>query len=155
MSIAQDERAGLAADLSRLGPDAPTLCKGWTARDLLTHLLLRENDPLAIPGMAVSVFDAVTRTRADKLEASGSFEDLVTRFAHGPGRFSVFRIPGLDSAANSMAYFIHHEDLLRAQPDWHPRELGHRVELRLADIIRRYGRALASPVAPPSAYASR
>ena len=48
MSIAQDERAGLAADLSRLGPDAPTLCKGWTARDLLTHLLLRENDPLAI-----------------------------------------------------------------------------------------------------------
>ena len=104
MSIAQDERAGLAADLSRLGPDAPTLCKGWTARDLLTHLLLRENDPLAIPGMAVSVFDAVTRTRADKLEASGSFEDLVTRFAHGPGRFSVFRIPGLDSAALSLIH---------------------------------------------------
>ena len=53
MSIAQDERAGLAADLSRLGPDAPTLCKGWTARDLLTHLLLRENDPLAVPGRSV------------------------------------------------------------------------------------------------------
>ena len=87
MSIARDERAGLAADLSRLGPEAPTLCKGWMARDLLTHLLLRENDPLAIPGMAVSVFDAVARARADKLEASGSFEDLVARFAHGPGRF--------------------------------------------------------------------
>lgn len=68
MSIAQDERAGLAADLSRLGPDAPTLCKGWTARDLLTHLLLRENDPLAVPGMAVNVFDAVTQARADRLE---------------------------------------------------------------------------------------
>ena len=148
MSIAQDERAGLAADLSRLGPDAPTLCKGWTARDLLTHLLLRENDPLAVPGMAVNVFDAVTQARADRLEASGSFEDLVARFAHGPGRFSVFRIPGLDSAANSMEYFIRHEDLLRAQPDWRPRELGHRAELRLADIIRKYGRALArrSPV---------
>ena len=148
MSIAQDERAGLAADLSRLGPDAPTLCKGWTARDLLTHLLLRENDPLAVPGMAVNVFDAVTQARADRLEASGSFENLVARFAHGPGRFSVFRIPGLDSAANSMEYFIRHEDLLRAQPDWRPRELGHRTELRLADIIRKYGRALArrSPV---------
>ena len=36
----------------------------------------------------------------------------------------------------------------RAQPDWRPRELGHRTELRLADIIRKYGRALArrSPV---------
>lgn len=148
MSIAQDERAGLAADLSRLGLDAPTLCKGWTARDLLTHLLLRENDPLAVPGMAVNVFDAVTQARADRLEASGSFENLVARFAHGPGRFSVFRIPGLDSAANSMEYFIRHEDLLRAQPDWRPRELGHRTELRLADIIRKYGRALArrSPV---------
>ncbi|MSS45528.1 TIGR03085 family protein [Cutibacterium sp. WCA-380-WT-3A] len=148
MSMAQDERATLAADLLRLGPDAPTLCKGWTARDLLTHLLLRENDPLAIPGMAASVFDAITRSRADKLETSGSFEDLVARFAHGPGRFSVFRIPGLDSAANSMEYYIHHEDLLRAQPDWHPRELGHRAELRLAAILRKYGRALArrSPV---------
>lgn len=74
--------------------------------------------------------------------------ELVARFAHGPGRFSVFRIPGLDSAANSMEYFIRHEDLLRAQPDWRPRELGHRTELRLADIIRKYGRALArrSPV---------
>ena len=71
MSMARDERAGLAADLSRLGPDAPTLCEGWTARDLLTHVLLRENDPLAIPGMAVSVFDAVTQARADKMEATG------------------------------------------------------------------------------------
>ncbi|MDO4411937.1 TIGR03085 family metal-binding protein [Cutibacterium sp.] len=148
MSIARDERAGLAADLSRLGPDAPTLCEGWTARDLLTHMLLRENDPLAIPGMAVSIFDVVTHARAEKMEASGSFEDLVARFAHGPGRFSVFRIPGLDAAANSLEYFIHHEDLLRAQPGWQPRHLGQRVELRLAEIIRKYGRALTrrSPV---------
>ncbi|WCC80835.1 TIGR03085 family metal-binding protein [Cutibacterium equinum] len=148
MSLARDERAGLAADLLRLGPDAPTLCEGWSARDLLTHMLLRENDPLAIPGMAVSVFDALTQARADKVEASGSFEDLVVRFAHGPDRFSVFRVPGMDAAANSMEYFIHHEDLLRAQPDWRPRPLGHRVELQLAGIIRKYGRALArrSPV---------
>ncbi|MGK2350095.1 TIGR03085 family metal-binding protein [Cutibacterium sp. V947] len=142
MSIARDERAGLAADLSRLGPDAPTLCEGWTARDLLTHVLLRENDPLAVPGMAVSVFDAVTQARADKLEASGSFEDQVVRFAHGPDRFSIFRIPGMDAAANSMEYFIHHEDLLRAQPGWQPRQLDHRTELGLARIIRKHGRAL-------------
>ena len=148
MSIARDERAGLAADLSRLGPDAPTLCEGWTARDLLTHVLLRENDPLAIPGMAVSVFDAVTQARADKMEASGSFEDLVARFAQGPDRFSIFRVPGMDAAANSMEYFIHHEDLLRAQPGWRPRQLGNRAELQLAGIIRKYGRALTrrSPV---------
>ena len=57
MSLAQSERAGLAGDLDRLGPDAPTLDKGWTTNDLLTHMLLRENDPLAIPGMAVDLLD--------------------------------------------------------------------------------------------------
>ena len=41
MSLAQSERAGLAGDLDRLGPDAPTLDKGWTTNDLLTHMLLR------------------------------------------------------------------------------------------------------------------
>lgn len=148
MSLVRDERAGLAADLSLLGPQAPTLCEGWLARDLLTHLLLRENDPLAIPGMAVSVFDQVTAARARRLEASDDWKGLIRRFAHGPDRLSVFRMPGMDVTANTMEFFIHHEDLLRAQPDWSPRHLGHRAEMELASVLRRQARLLLrrSPV---------
>src|SRR5690606_1471098 len=43
---ASRERAALCDLLSRLGPDQPTLCEGWTTRDLAAHLLLRERRPL-------------------------------------------------------------------------------------------------------------
>lgn len=148
MTLARTERAGLAADLSRLGPDAPTLCEGWTARDLLSHVLLRENDPLAVPGMAWDLFDDVTASRQARLEDSASFPELVARFAAGPKPWSVFRFPGMDRAANSMEYFIHHEDLLRAQPGWTRRDLGHATQTGLARIVSRSGRLLLrrSPV---------
>jgi len=34
MGYSRDERLGLCATLDQVGPDAPTLCAGWTARDL-------------------------------------------------------------------------------------------------------------------------
>ena len=33
------------------GPDAPTLCEGWTTADLAAHLVVRERNPLAGPGI--------------------------------------------------------------------------------------------------------
>ena len=33
MTAAQRERAALVATMSEVGPDSPTLCEGWTARD--------------------------------------------------------------------------------------------------------------------------
>ena len=38
MSHARDERSALVASLRDAGPDAPTLCAGWTTRDLAAHL---------------------------------------------------------------------------------------------------------------------
>lgn len=35
------------------GPDAPTLCEGWTARDLAAHLVVRERRLDAAPGILV------------------------------------------------------------------------------------------------------
>lgn len=148
MSLASTERAALADDLDRFGPAAPTLCRGWLASDLLTHLLLRENDLLAAPGMAVSTFDEITAQRAERLESRHSFAERVDRFRRGPAAWSVFRVPGLDRAANGMEFFIHHEDLLRAQPDWKPRDLGRQTQTHLAKVLSRSGRLLTrrSPV---------
>ena len=33
-------------------------------------------------------------------------------------------LPGMDERVNTVEYFVHHEDVRRAAPDWEPRELG-------------------------------
>jgi D-arabinose 1-dehydrogenase-like Zn-dependent alcohol dehydrogenase len=38
--------------MDEVGPDAPTLCEGWTTYDLAAHLVLREGSPLAVAGIA-------------------------------------------------------------------------------------------------------
>jgi hypothetical protein len=40
-SLAKRERYAIAQTLRNLGPDAPTLCEGWTSFDLLVHLISR------------------------------------------------------------------------------------------------------------------
>ena len=52
-SIADTERAALCDLLDQLGPDAPTLCTGWTTRDLATHLYVRDRNPRAWAGISV------------------------------------------------------------------------------------------------------
>ncbi len=47
------ERKLLADLFDELGPDAPTLLEPWTTRDLAAHLVLREHDYLAAPGLVL------------------------------------------------------------------------------------------------------
>src|SRR6266699_1884879 len=47
------ERAQLSDLLDELGPEAPTLLAPWTTRDMAAHLVLRERDPLADPGLVL------------------------------------------------------------------------------------------------------
>jgi hypothetical protein len=47
---AQAERHALCDLLAETGPDAPTLCEGWTTGDLAAHLLTRERRPDAAAG---------------------------------------------------------------------------------------------------------
>ncbi len=49
--LAQQERQGLCDLFVELGPDAPTLCDGWTASDLAAHLVVRERRPDSGPGL--------------------------------------------------------------------------------------------------------
>jgi uncharacterized protein (TIGR03085 family) len=52
-SLARPERAALLDLLTGVGPDAPTLCEGWTTHDLAAHLVVRERRPHAVPGLVV------------------------------------------------------------------------------------------------------
>ena len=41
-AYARAERTALCDLFLEVGPDAPTLCEGWTTKDLAGHLVIRE-----------------------------------------------------------------------------------------------------------------
>lgn len=121
MSIVHRERAGMVEILRAVGPDAPTLCEGWTTRDLTAHLVVRERRPDALPGLVFGPLASHTARLQNQLGTSTKWEDLVELFASGPPALSVFKF--LDPVASIHEMFVHHEDLRRAQAGWEPREL--------------------------------
>ena len=125
--LAPIERASLCDLLLELGPDEPTLCAGWRTRDLAAHLVLREGRLDAMPGIALKFASGWTN-RVQQSIAGGDFRRLVRRLRTGPPVWSPFRAARLDEAANGIEFFVHHEDLRRAQPDWQPRELAPAVD---------------------------
>jgi uncharacterized protein (TIGR03085 family) len=122
MSYARDERAALCALLDETGPAAPTLCEGWTTLDLAAHLVLREHRPDAGVGMLGGPLAGYTRRLQRKLTSRTPYPRLVETIRNGPPRLSLFGLPGMDERANMVEFFVHHEDVRRAQPGWEPRE---------------------------------
>jgi uncharacterized protein (TIGR03085 family) len=123
MSYSRDERRALCALLDEVGPDAPTLCDGWTTRDLAAHLVLREHRPDAGAGILGGPLAGYTRRAQRRLAERTPYPHLVQIIRTGPPRLSVFGLPGMDARANMVEYFVHHEDVRRAAPGWQPREL--------------------------------
>lgn len=133
--VLRAERAALCDTLERVGPDAPTLCEGWTAADLAAHLVVRERDVTAGPGIVLpGPFARYTRERMERVKRRG-FAAEVARLRDGPPPW--FRGPM--AAPNLAENFIHHEDLRRPQGD-DPRELDDEVTNLLWSMLRRTAR---------------
>jgi uncharacterized protein (TIGR03085 family) len=139
-SHAQDERQSLADDLLRLGPEAETLCAGWQAADLAAHLVIRDRRPDAALGILVRPLAARTARIQDLERRRWSWPELVERVRSGPP-YPV-RLPPLDRIVNTVEYFVHHEDLLRAQPAALPRRISRPLEAVLWSRLRLQGRIL-------------
>jgi len=105
----------------QLGPEAPTLCDGWTNRELAAHLFIRERRPLAAPGIMLEPLSQLVDRSMTAAQERYDFAELVNKLRGGAPVWSPFR--HLDSQLNLLEYFVHHEDVRRAQPDWEPREL--------------------------------
>ncbi|MFD7530996.1 MULTISPECIES: TIGR03085 family metal-binding protein [unclassified Streptomyces] len=119
---AKRERLLLADLLEAVGPEAPTLCRGWTARDLAAHVVVRERRPDAAGGVVLGVL----KNRLDRVQAEYAakpYEELIQLIRTGPPRMSPFGLKQIDEAANTVEFYIHTEDVRRAQPDWSRREL--------------------------------
>jgi uncharacterized protein (TIGR03085 family) len=106
------ERIELCDLFLSLGPDAPTLCEGWTTADLAAHLVVREHDPRSAPGIMSERFAGYTKKLQDAAKAKG-FERNVERIRTGPPLLP-WRLPGLETLFNLNEYFVHHEDVRRA-----------------------------------------
>jgi uncharacterized protein (TIGR03085 family) len=141
-AFARRERAALSDLMDSVGADAPTLCAGWSTYDLAAHLVLREASPLAGLGLVVPPLEKLTDRGMARLRERASYPTLVQRIRQGPPRLSPFALPRVDRAANAVEYFVHHEDVLRAQPGWQRRELDERDQDGLWARLSAMGRVL-------------
>ena len=55
----------------------------------------------------------------------------------------------VDRTMNTLEYFVHHEDIRRAAPDWSPRELTEREQRALWKAISVAGKGLVRPAGVP------
>ena len=147
MSLAADERQAICDLLEELGPDQPTLCGDWTTRDLLAHLLVRERRPDAALGIVVPAAEQHT-AKVQAETARRDFSELIQEFRSGPPIWTVFAIPKLGDRINLFEFYVHNEDIRRAQPEWRPRDLDEDREDALWGGLTSMGKMLfrRSPV---------
>jgi uncharacterized protein (TIGR03085 family) len=125
-TLAASERHQLCNLMDQLGPDAPTLCAGWTTRDLAAHLVVREGRPVAAVGILLPPLARLT-ARVQRSIAERSWPELVDLVRNGPPWWSLMRLGSMGEEINGIEFFVHHEDVRRVGRGW---------ERRAADLYR-------------------
>ena len=138
--MAQSERAALCDTALQVGEDQPTLCGEWTVKELVVHLLVRERSPGAL-GIAIQPLARLNDAEMRRVGKAG-FAELVERLRGGPPLWSPYAVPKVDQVTNTLEFFVHHEDVRRAQDDWEPRALGDDAEKLLWSMVRTAGKQL-------------
>jgi len=136
------ERLELCDLFDELGPSAPTLLDGWTAHDLAAHLVLREHDLVAGPCLVLpGPFQRFAEQRRARLAKRQDFTSLVARIRSGPPA-GFFRIGWVRDMANLNEFFVHHEDVRRANGR-EPRSLAPEMDAALWRNVCRGSRYLS------------
>jgi uncharacterized protein (TIGR03085 family) len=107
------ERANLCDVLEELGPLASTLLPPWTARDIAAHLVLRERDSVAGPGLVLPGAWGRLGERRRQALALTDFAGLTATLRSGPPP-GFFRIRWVRRIPNLNEFFVHQEDIRRA-----------------------------------------
>lgn len=132
MTFARRQRDALVDLMHDVGPFAPTLCEGWRTQELAAHLYVREHRADALPGLASARFASRTgRIQTESLHTLGYL-----------GLLEALRRPGwimrpVDPLVNAPEYFIHHEDVLRANGG--SQSLTAEEQRRLWTVVRLLG----------------
>lgn len=142
MTVAQQERNELSDLFDELGPNEPTLCTGWDTAHLLAHLLVRERRPDAAGGILIPALARRTERVMESIARSAPYHQQVEQLRNGPPKWSPLAIPVLGDRANTAEFYVHHEDVRRAQPDWQPRPTDPAREEALWKTLHLAGRML-------------
>ncbi len=141
VSLAQQERKALCDLFVERGSDAPTLCEGWSTADLAAHLVVRERRPDSGPGLVwpplAGYTDKVRRAVRDRTR----WEKLVETVRSGPPLL----LRPFDGPMNTVEFFIHVEDVRRAQDGWEPRSISPELADALWDRVGPGGMAKKVP----------
>jgi uncharacterized protein (TIGR03085 family) len=116
-TLAAAERHELCNLMEQLGPDAPTLCEGWTTRDLAAHLVIREGRPGAAAGILLPPLAPLT-ARVQRSTAERPWPELLAMVRNGPPWWSLMRLGPLGEKINGIEFFVHHEDVRRIGRGW-------------------------------------
>jgi uncharacterized protein (TIGR03085 family) len=141
MNWARRERQELADLFAAVGPGAPTLDEGWTTKDLAAHLVIRERHPGAALGIVVKALAAHSEHVRLRV-AERPWGDLVDQVRTGPPRWSPTALDAVDRLANTVEFFVHHEDVRRAVDGWAPRPLDGELEHELWRRLKPMSRVL-------------
>jgi uncharacterized protein (TIGR03085 family) len=136
-SWAAHERAALVEALGEVGPDAPTLCEGWTAADLAAHVYVRERRPDAALGvLPLGPLSAYTNRVMRSVLRIYSYDELLRKVAEVS---PILRVTHLDEAINVIEFFIHTEDVRRPNK-LALREMPEEFERKVWSRLARQGR---------------
>jgi TIGR03085 family protein len=141
MTLASDERAAICDEFEKAGPDRPTLCAGWTTRDMLAHLLVRERQPWVAPGIVVPVLAPITERAMAGYDAT-PWQEMIDELRGGAPIWSPYYLGKVDELVNGAEFFVHHEDVRRGEPGWEPRGPEPDRDMQLWTLLGRLGRLL-------------
>ena len=131
-TLAESERSDLCNLMLHLGAEAPTLNEGWQVLDLAAHLVAREHDLWAAPGLVLGGVFASAMNMAMGRRRRQGLEKLISKIRRGaPLLWS--KVP---AAIQLNEYYLHHEDVRRANG------LGPREDL--PELDERLGRLVSS-----------
>ncbi|CAM5259284.1 TIGR03085 family protein [Streptomyces californicus] len=86
-------------------------------------MVVRERRADAAGGLLVGAL----KPRLERVQAEFAakpYEELIQLIRTGPPRFSPLSLKQVDEVANTVEFFVHTEDVRRAQPDWSRRQAG-------------------------------
>ena len=141
-SWAAHERAAFVEALTEVGPDAPTLCEGWTAADLAAHVYVRERRPDAALGvLPLGPLSAYTERVMASVLRLYPYDELLAKVSEVA---PILRVTHLDEAINVVEFFVHTEDVrrpnklpLREMPDDFERKVWARMSRQARMSFRR------------------
>lgn len=142
-NYAQVERQALCDTFLAVGPDAPTLCSGWSTADLAAHLVIRESRPDLAAGILVPALAGRLDAAMSALAGRTPWPELVERVRQGPPRWAPSRLARVDALMNTAEFLVHHEDVLRADPQRPVRTLDPGLQRTVWSMMGRMGAMMA------------